>query len=42
MTAEAGHDQAAKSYQLLGAILNRAVGGERITRNPCHVKGGSS
>jgi integrase len=42
VTAEAGHDQAAKSYRLLSAILNTAVGDDRIGRNPCRIKGGGS
>ncbi len=40
VTASAGHDQAAKSYRLLRAILNTAVSDERIARNPCRIRGG--
>ncbi len=39
VTANAGHDQAAKSYRLLSAILNTAVSDERIARNPCRIRG---
>jgi integrase len=42
VTAGAGHDQAAKSYRVLSAILNTAVTDERIGRNPCRIKGGGS
>jgi integrase len=35
----AGHDQAAKSYRVLRAILNTAVDDELIYRNPCRIKG---
>ncbi len=38
--ASAGHDQAAKSYRLLSAVLNTAVSDERIARNPCRIRGG--
>ena len=31
--------QAAKAYRLLSVILNTAVGDERITRNPCILRG---
>ncbi len=40
VTTDSGHDQAAKSYRLLSAILNTAVSDERIARNPCRVRGG--
>ncbi len=40
VTSSAGHDQAAKSYRLLSAILNTAVSDERIARNPCRIRGG--
>ncbi len=39
VTLESGHDQAAKCYRLLRAILNTAVDDERISRNPCRIKG---
>jgi integrase len=42
VTAVVGHDQAAKSYRLLSAILNTAVSDERIGRNPCRIKGGGA
>jgi integrase len=42
VTAEAGGDQAAKSYRVLSAILNTAVSDERIGRNPCRIKGAGS
>jgi integrase len=38
----AGHDQAAKSYRVLSAILNTALSDERIARNPCRIRGGGS
>ncbi len=40
VTAASGHDQTAKSYRLLSAILNTAVSDERIARNPCRIRGG--
>jgi integrase len=42
VTAVSGHDQAAKSYRLLSAILNTAVDDERIGRNPCRIKEGGA
>ncbi len=42
VTVRAGHDQAAKSYRLLSAILNTAVSDERIARNPCRIRGGGA
>ncbi len=35
----AARSQAAKAYRLLGVILNTAVEDERITRNPCILRG---
>lgn len=39
VAATAGSDAAAKSYRLLRAILNTAVDDDRLTRNPCRIKG---
>jgi integrase len=39
VTATAGQDQAAKGYRLLRAILNSAVDDDRISRNPCRIRG---
>jgi integrase len=42
VAANAGRDQAAKSYRLLRAILNTAVDDELIGRNPCRIRGGGA
>jgi len=42
VSVSAGRDQAAKSYRLLRAILNTAVGDELIVRNPCRIRGGGA
>lgn len=39
LVSTAGHDQAAKSYRLLRAIMNTAVDDMRIGRNPCRIRG---
>jgi len=39
LTHRCGHDQAAKSYRLLRALMNTALDDERIGRNPCRLKG---
>lgn len=40
VTAAAGHDQAAKSYRLLRAVLATAEADELIRQNPCRIRGG--
>jgi integrase len=39
VTAARGHDQIAKAYRILRAVLNTAVADDRIARNPCRIKG---
>ncbi len=39
MAEESSPLQAAKSYRLLRVILNTAVADERLTRNPCTIRG---
>jgi integrase len=40
VTANAGPDQAAKSYRLLRAVLATAEADELIDQNPCRIRGG--
>lgn len=40
VTASAGHDQAAKSYRLVRAVLRTAEADELIRQSPCRIRGG--
>jgi integrase len=42
ITITAGHDQAAKSYRLIRAILNTAADDGIIPTRPCRIKGGGT